>query len=227
MSALATRLAVTATLMVASFAPALAAGPDGHGWTDADATALRELVEDQDGGRARWATAPELVVLASVMQFAPTDARDGYVATDETLSELDIEHLAAELTQALGSLTGGRITRFAAVRVEVLEPGTTAGVFRRNQIVAGRYLGLRERTGTLGFGGRTVRGGVITSGAVMLDQEYDARSSQRELLRTHELGHALGFNHVESRRSLMNRHVGAELTEFDRNAIALLASHQN
>jgi len=32
----------------------------------------------------------------------------------------------------------------------------------------------------------------------------------------HELGHALGYQHVESRTSIMNPSVGPEPTEFDR-----------
>jgi predicted Zn-dependent protease len=40
----------------------------------------------------------------------------------------------------------------------------------------------------------------------------------RRLLRIHELGHALGYNHVKSRRSIMNPTLGSEPTDFDRRA---------
>jgi hypothetical protein len=63
------------------------------------------------------------------------------------------------------------------------------------------------------------RGGTITAGAVILDSDFDRQSDRRQLLRTHELGHALGYNHVESLRSVMNPRVGSELTDFDRTAI--------
>jgi predicted Zn-dependent protease len=53
----------------------------------------------------------------------------------------------------------------------------------------------------------------------MLDADFDRQSSQRFLLRTHELGHALGYHHVESRPSVMNPRVGNSMTEFDRNAV--------
>jgi len=93
-------------------------------------------------------------------------------------------------------------------------------LFRRGTVVVGRFAGVQERSGTLGFGGRTARDGVITSGLVVLDHEFDSHSSRRRVLRMHELGHALGYNHVESRPSVMNPRVGSDLTDFDRAAIA-------
>jgi len=47
-------------------------------------------------------------------------------------------------------------------------------------------------------------------------------ADNRRLLRTHELGHALGFNHVKSRVSIMNPRIGPEVTAFDRQ-VAMLA----
>lgn len=43
----------------------------------------------------------------------------------------------------------------------------------------------------------------------------------RRLLRTHELGHALGFNHVKSRLSIMNPRIGPEVTALDRQIMML------
>jgi predicted Zn-dependent protease len=54
---------------------------------------------------------------------------------------------------------------------------------------------------------------------MMLDADFDRDSSQRRLLRTHELGHAIGYHHVTSRPSVMNPEVGNSITEFDRTAI--------
>ena len=39
------------------------------------------------------------------------------------------------------------------------------------------------------------------------------------MIRTHELGHALGYNHVESRPSIMNPRAGGGFTDFDREAL--------
>jgi len=55
----------------------------------------------------------------------------------------------------------------------------------------------------------------------VLDNEFDRTSELRRLLRTHELGHALGYNHVKSRVSIMNPRIGPELTDFDRQVVML------
>ena len=67
--------------------------------------------------------------------------------------------------------------------------------------------------------------GTITSGTVMLDEDYDRNTQQPRLLRMHELGHALGFNHVESLRSVMNPTVGTEPTDFDRRTARIAFRH--
>jgi hypothetical protein len=45
---------------------------------------------------------------------------------------------------------------------------------------------------------------------------FDAPAPHGDLSRTHELGHALGFNHVKSRVSIMNERIGPEVTDVDR-----------
>lgn len=69
--------------------------------------------------------------------------------------------------------------------------------------------------------------GAITSGAMMLDAEYDRTSKRRRLLRTHELGHALGYNHVVARASIMNARIGTDLTDFDRKAAMVVFANRN
>jgi hypothetical protein len=224
--ALLSRLAVAAVLVLAAGIGVKAAGPEGHAWTEVDDAALRELVGDgSESPSAFWVSAPELVVLDSVMDYTAGTSSAGYMSTGERLSSAETDELVADLRAGLAMMTGGRITDFANVRIESVAPGTKTAVFRRNQIVAARYRGLQAATGTLGYGGRTARGDVITSGVVMLDHDYDVSTATRHMLRTHELGHALGLNHVDSRKSLMNRHVGSTgLTEFDRAALVILAT---
>jgi hypothetical protein len=160
------------------------------------------------------------------MEFTGPDMTAGYVATGEIIAGDEIEQIEVDFTRALASLTARRFASFSVVHVESVPAGHLATMFRRGQVVVGRFRGVHDKAGTLGFGGRTTREGAITAGAVILDSEFDRKSDRRGLLRTHELGHALGYNHVESRRSVMNPRVGSDLTDFDRTAIEFAFMNQ-
>ena len=157
-----------------------------------------------------------------------------YMATEERVSDADIAELVRDLTDGLALLTADTFKQFSSVSREVVPAGTTVSVSRPDQIVIARFNGLRHSTKTLGFGGRRARkDGTITAGAVLLDNEFDRSDAKRRLLRTHELGHALGYNHVRSRPSIMNPKIGSEPNDFYREAaaiafrpLALVASRQ-
>jgi hypothetical protein len=56
----------------------------------------------------------------------------------------------------------------------------------------------------------------------MLDRAFDTSASPyRRSLRIHELGHALGYNHVTARDSVMNAHGRSEPNAADRDASRL------
>jgi hypothetical protein len=164
-----------------------------------NAAAVRELLEGAKGRREAWLSAPSLVIVTSVMDYASGDLMNGYSATAEQLTEQERDALVANFTQALGELTGGQIKAFADVRVELVPAGQIVKVLRAGQIVAGRYRGVQDKTGSLGYGGRMTRGSQITAAAVIIDRDADRDQKQQNVIRTHELGHALGYNHVESR----------------------------
>jgi hypothetical protein len=165
---------------------------------------------------ARWVQAPELVVLMSVMEYH-TGPGVEYTATPEVLADTEADELIADLTEALTLLTNGRFSSFKAVHRQTLAAGSTARIVRAGQIVVGRYEGIRALRQTIGYGGRVpTRGSDISSAAVLLDNQYDRSSNQRRLLRIHELGHALGYDHVDSQPSIMNARIGTQPTEFDR-----------
>lgn len=188
-----------------------------------DVSALDEMLRGKERRVLRWTEAPRLVVLMSVMQY--TADGTAHIATGETLSDGEAEDLVTDLTDALALLSGGAHARFADVQRQVVSAGTPARVANRGDIVVGRYRGVRDRLQTLGLGGRRWTGdGRITSGAILLDDEYDRTSEIRHLLRAHELGHALGYNHVTSRASIMNPRIGSHPTEFDRQAARIAFS---
>jgi hypothetical protein len=186
---------------------------------NADAAATHELLEGAAGHRETWTAAPTLLIETSIMDYASGNLSTGFVATLERMSDDDVAQLAADFTDALRNLTAGTISDFHTVAIDAAPAGQIVRVLRPGQIVVGRFRGVQAKTGNLGYGGRLTRNGTIRQAAVVLDATFDSQSTQRALLRTHELGHALGFNHVESRPSVMNPRVGNSITAFDRVAI--------
>jgi hypothetical protein len=189
---------------------------------DTDARALEEMLLGKGGRHSRWTERPALVVVRTVLEFEGTQ-RKRYAATAGQIGAAESEQLATELREGLRLLTGGTFTSFASERYETVAPGTRVAVDRPGVIVAGRFTGVRKALKAAGYGGRSIRADhSISSGTVILDDEYDRVNERRRLLRIHELGHALGYNHVQSQKSIMNPTLGTEPTDFDRR-VALIA----
>ena len=221
-------VAIIAGLAAFSVRPAgmdlqpLTASADGiaDSATTGDGQALQQMLGTSQGPQ-RWRQAPKLTVLVSVMDYQP-GADVQYVATQERVSDADLTELERDLTEGLSLLTANTFERFSSVSREIVQTGIAASVNRPDQIVIARFNGLLSSVKTLGFGGRRTRkDGTITAGAILLDSEFDRTSAKRRLLRTHELGHALGYNHVHARTSIMNPQIGAEPNEFDREAATI------
>jgi len=197
----------------------MARSADAAGFEGADAAALREMLEGPSGRREAWKSAPDLIVIAPVLDYNTSGIVSGYPAAKDTLSAGEVELLALDLTEAVQDLTDGAFRSFRSISIETVAAGDTVNVIRPGAIVVARYRGLRATTGNIGYGGRSTRNGTIRGAAMMLDADFDRLSGQRFLLRTHELGHALGYHHVQSRPSVMNPKVGNAITAFDRSAI--------
>jgi hypothetical protein len=186
-----------------------------------DDQALDEMLRGSRGQVQRWSRSPDLVILGAVMRYTTGEGAD-YFATEEKLTEAEIDQMVADLTRSLALLTGNRFESFSSIKREWPRPGQHTRVTRQNQVVVGRYEGVRRELNTIGLGGRASRpDGTITAAAILLDDDFDRTSSLRRLLRMHELGHALGYNHVQSQISIMNPRIGPEPTEFDRRAAAV------
>jgi len=197
--------------------------PDGGSSSNAPRD---EMLHGAAGQWQHWTAVPELVVLTSVMQYQ-SEARDEYVATSELLTAGVAETLVDDLTDALRLLTNGTFEHFARVKYETALAGAKVSIVRPRQIVVARYRGLQDMAHTIGLGGRkAARNGSIIGAAVLLDNDFDRSSGKRQLLRTHELGHALGYNHVTSRPSIMNPRIGPHMTDADRQVV-MLAFHRS
>ncbi len=187
-----------------------------------DLDAFNEMFRATNNRLQRWTARPSLVVLGSVMKYVNGE-RDEYEATAEQLSEAEAAAFMSHLNEGLALLTGNTYTSFASVSIEQSQPGQRVNVQRIGTIVAGRYVGIQSSRRTIGYGAWAEQPDcTVVGGTMWLDRDYDRDNAQRRLLRIHELGHALGYNHVTTRPSVMNPAIGPDPTEFDR-ASALIA----
>jgi hypothetical protein len=184
--------------------------------TSLDLEAFDQMFRTSHGQLQRWISQPSLVLVATVMNYRGANG-DEYAATKEQLTDAEVTQMLAHLTEGITLLTGGTWSTFASVEIE--RPGADARVDfgREGKIVVGRFNNIVAFSSTIGYGSWAERpDGTIAGGALFLDSDFDRTDSRRRLLRIHELGHALGYQHVTSRASIMNPSVGAEPSTADR-----------
>ncbi len=174
----------------------------------------------------RWTSRPRLVILTSVMRFSAM-RDDTFFGTDEKISGADVESIVSDMRNALVLLTAGTWSDFSAVDRESVEPAQSVLTTRTGAIVVGRYSGIQAGANTIGYGRWASQSdGTIVGGSVYLDRDYDVTNIQRVKLRTHELGHALGYMHVTATTSIMNPVIGPDPTSFDRQAVRIAFDRQ-
>ena len=182
-----------------------------------DVHAFDEMFRTANARLQRWTARPSLVVLASVMNYR--GEADEFAATAESMTDDEVSLLIGHLNEGLSLMTGGTYTSFAEVKIERPASGERTSVTRAGAIVVGRYNGVQTFASTIGYGRWAENGdGSVVGGSMFLDSRFDKNDDRRRLLRIHELGHALGQLHVETRPSIMNPSIGPEPTEFDRQA---------
>ena len=95
--------------------------------------------------------------------------------------------------------------------------GVRVSLLNADVITVSRVAGLRAATGYEGYGRwRFEPDGRIVAGIVMLDRDFDRSANEfKRSLRAHELGHALGYQHVTARTSVMNAQPRMEPNDFD------------
>jgi hypothetical protein len=186
-----------------------------------DLAAFDEMFRTSNQRLQRWTARPALVVLGTVMKYRNTTGST-YEATSEQLSDEEVSQMIEHLAEAIGILTANTFTSFASVDVERPASGTQVDTLRNNHIVVGRYNGIVTFANTIGYGQWSeTANGTIVEGAMYLDRDFDRTDPRRRLLRIHELGHALGYQHVRTRTSIMNPSIGPDVTDFDRSGAAI------
>ena len=183
-----------------------------------DLAAFDEMVRGSNRRLRRWTTRPALVIVGTVMKFSP-GRTDRFEALGERLTSEEVTALTNDLNEGLALLTGGAFTSFASVQVEWPAAGEQIAAQRNGTIVAGRHSGLENLAQALGLGNWAEQpDGSVVGGTMWLDRDFDRNDARRRLVRIHELGHALGYDHVTVRTSIMNPSLGPSPTDFDRAA---------
>jgi hypothetical protein len=170
----------------------------------------------------RWTGAPPVVIQTRVLQFTSTGDSQ-YTATAGVMSDADVSDLVADLTWALPQLTGNTFNEFSNVRIETAGEGDRVSVQRPGSIIVARYEGLTQGTTFWGYTRWAWNtAGEMQAGIVMLDRAFEESGSTfRRSLRAHELGHALGYQHVSGVTSVMNSSARIEPNAFDRSGARL------
>ena len=174
------------------------------------------------GALHRWTSPPAVVLQARVLQFTNITDLD-YTALATVMPSADGTSILSDLTWALPQLTGNAFSQFADQQRETAAEGDRVHVSRPGLVVVARYDGLTAATGYWGYTRWSWNGnGELTAAIIMLDQGFDTSTSPfKRSLRAHEFGHALGYNHVTLRPSVMNQAATIEPNTFDRDSARL------
>lgn len=188
----------------------------------ANSTAFDQMFRTNGAALRRWVETPRLVIQRRLLRF--TSIGDtSYTALAATLTDQEVADLRQDLVLALGPLTGNAYQAFADVTVETANENQVVPAGTNGAIVVARVDGLKAATAFDGYTRWSWNSaGAVRMGFIMLDQAYElAGRSGRRALRAHELGHALGYNHVTAVTSVMQQVVTTEPNQFDRDASRL------
>ena len=164
----------------------------------------------------RWQSVPPLTVEARELQFSDLKAASATTLGGQ-MTDSEVTSLVDDLTWALPQLTGGTFKTFASVTRQSSPENVSVHLLNDGAITVVRFVGLEDATGFIGLGNWLyLSDGSIAGGAIMLDRDYERRNTAlRRAVRAHELGHALGYNHVTLTSSVMNPVATTEPTAFD------------
>lgn len=188
-----------------------------------DLAAFDQMFRHSAAGLTRWTSAPAIVIERRVLQFTEVNAAT-YQALDETLTQADVDSVAGDMRAGYDILTAGRLGPPASVTSQEAAAGTAVTPRRDRTIVVTRQRGLTAATGFWGYARwSTTADGEVTSAVIMLDRDFEVSPSVfHRSLRMHELGHALGCQHISTGRlSVMNSNARTEPNDFDRQSARL------
>lgn len=170
----------------------------------------------------RWTTTPALRLQTRTLTFEDVNQADA-VAEDVAWSDGEVAVVETDLLWALPQLTGGTFQAFSSTTRQTAAVGERVSLLNTGVITVARMRGLRNRTGFAGYGRWQFQNdGTVVGGSVMLDYDFELLApDQRRAVRAHELGHALGYDHVSSVPSLMNATGRSAPVTFDLEATTI------
>jgi hypothetical protein len=180
------------------------------------------------GVTKRWMQAPALVVETSLVDPQSVNAAGvpqyPPVASAEQLSEAAIAELVTQLTRALPLMTGGAFPAFSSIGRSTVAAGTAMEMDRPGTITVVKYRGLDQLCRGYTFFLFDNLMLEAQQGRLFMQTCTDSRTSAASSASVvaHELGHALGYGHVAAAPSVMTATVTSDVTEFDRQATAIV-----
>lgn len=180
------------------------------------------------GVTKRWTQAPALVIDTSLVDPQSVDAggvpQYPPVASADQLSEASINELVTHFTRALPLMTGGHIQAFSSVSRSTAAAGTVLDMDATGTIIVQQFRGLDTQCSGYTFFLYDTMTLEASQARVFMKTCTDARTAAASLasIIAHELGHALGYGHVSAAPSVMTATVTSDVTEFDRQAAAIV-----
>jgi hypothetical protein len=183
-----------------------------------DLTAFNQMFRGNNGELHRWTSAPAVVVQRRALRF--TNLTDlSYPVTSAVMPDSEADAIVSDLMWALPQLSANVFPAFASIQRETAAEGETVAAFRRGVVVVAVADGLTAATSYAGYTRWAWNAtGEMIDALIVIDRTFDGSSSSyRRTVRAHELGHALGYNHVTARASVMDPTATTEPTPFDRD----------
>jgi hypothetical protein len=188
-----------------------------------DLASFDAMFRSHSGTLRRWTLTPTLVVERRILAFTAL-LDETFRATGAVMSDADAQSIANDLSTALPQLSGNAFPAFKEVRFETSAEGAMVSTARQGIIVAARYDGVVQRSGSAVWGlYYYIPTQEVVQASIMLDAQSDSTAPEfrRRVNRMHVLGHAMAWADVDSVPSVMNSTVFTDLTEFDRTGSKL------
>jgi hypothetical protein len=168
----------------------------------------------------RWTSAPTLVIISNVLEY--NDAGPTQTALAEALTPEEIQSIISDLSYGLPLLTAGHFANFSSISTQTVSAGEAVTLLTTGRITFARCHGVTAARQASGVGQWQFQSDdTVTGGSVCVDRDFElSNNALRRGIRLHEMGHALGSQHVTVKDGvLMNPTITVnDVTTWDRDA---------